>query len=246
MQRFENRVVLITGAATGIGLASVQRIRSEGGIVYAGMLEIPSDVDFAGAEPVVLDVTDEAQWQAVVARIIEQHGHIDVLVNNAGIRESNLAENTPLEQWHRLVDTNLMGAFIGCKTVIPFMRENGGGAIVNLSSITGIRGVRNMVAYSASKGGVITMTASLAIDHAADNIRINAVCPGAVETPMISELLQIGNDEAAARERMAATHVLNRIAKPSEIASVIAFLASDDASFMTGLSIPVDGGRSIR
>jgi NAD(P)-dependent dehydrogenase (short-subunit alcohol dehydrogenase family) len=246
MQRFESKVVLVTGAGTGIGLATVYRIRSEGGIVFAGMLDVPEGVDFADAEPLLLNVTDEVQWQSVVSRIVERHGRLDVLVNNAGIRESNLAENTPLEQWYRLMDTNLMGIFLGCKTVIPVMRANGGGSIVNLSSITGIRGVKNMAAYSASKGGVVSLTASLALDHATDNIRVNAVCPGAIQTPMIEALLGAADDKDQATERMAATHVLNRIGQPAEVASVIAFLASEDASFMTGLAIPVDGGRSIR
>jgi meso-butanediol dehydrogenase / (S,S)-butanediol dehydrogenase / diacetyl reductase len=246
MQRFENKIILITGAGTGIGLATVRRIQAEGGTVIASMRDIPADVDFGGAKPVQLDVTDEKQWVRVVGDIVDQHGRIDVLVNNAGIRETNLAENTTLEQWHRLVDTNLMGEFIGCKTVIPVMRRNGGGAIVNVSSITGIRGVRKMAAYSASKSGIISLTSSLALDHAPDNIRVNAVCPGAIETPMLATLIDEAADRQAAVQRMVDVHPLGRLGRPEEVASVIAFLASDDASYLTGIAIPVDGGRSIR
>jgi meso-butanediol dehydrogenase/(S,S)-butanediol dehydrogenase/diacetyl reductase len=246
MSRFDNSIVLITGAGTGIGLATTRRIRAEGGTVIASMLDIPGDVDFAGAQTVQLDVTDDRQWEQVVSTIVAEHGRIDVLINNAGIRETNLAEDTSLEQWHRLVNTNLMSVFLGCRTVIPIMRRGGGGAIVNVSSITGIRGVRKMAAYSASKSGIVALTASLALDHAPDNIRVNAVCPGAIETPMLATLLDEAADREAAVERMIGTHPIGRLGRPEEVASVIAFLASDDASFLTGLSIPVDGGRSIR
>ncbi len=246
LARFDDKIVLVTGAAGGIGLETVKRIQSEGGTVYAGVLSSQMDDGLEGATPIAIDVTQPEQWAQAIQQIIQTYGRIDVLVNNAGIRESNLAEDTPSEQWHRLLDTNLMSAFNGCAAVIPHMRENGGGAIVNLSSITGIRGTRTMVAYSASKGGIVSMTSSLALDHAGDNIRVNCVCPGAILTPMVESMLDESDDRDGAVERLKANHPLLRIGRPEEVASVIAFLASDDASYMTGLAIPVDGGRSIR
>lgn len=245
MKRFANKVVLVTGASTGIGLATVDRIASEGGRIYAGYrLARP---DGAGsAVPVSLDVTSESDWTAAIALVLEKEGRLDVLINNAGIRESGLVEETTLEQWYRLIDVNLTSIFLGCRAAVPALRAAGGGAIVNVGSITGIRGTEAMVAYSASKSGVVSMTSSLALDLAPDNIRVNAVCPSSVETRMVTDWLDSASDSAAARARVLAKHPIGRIGQPHEVASVIAFLASDDASFMTGLSIPVDGGRSIR
>jgi NAD(P)-dependent dehydrogenase (short-subunit alcohol dehydrogenase family) len=246
MNRFENQIILVTGASGGIGRATVQRIQSEGGTVCAGVLESQLGDDLAGADPILLDVTDESQWAAAIETIRARYGKLNVLVNNAGIRASGYAEETSLEQWYKAIDSNLTSIFLGCRAAIPLIRESGGGAIVNLGSITGIRGIERMVAYSASKSGVISMTSSLAMDHAKDNIRVNAVCPGAIRTPMVTSLLDEDDDPAAAEARMVAKHPIGRIAEPEEVASVIAFLASSDASFVTGMSIPVDGGRSIR
>jgi meso-butanediol dehydrogenase/(S,S)-butanediol dehydrogenase/diacetyl reductase len=246
LQRFDQKVVLITGAATGIGNATVQRLCAEEAIVCAGILDSQRDAELHGATPVVLDVTDEEQWQRAVDEVVSHYGRLDVLVNNAGIRRSGLAEETTLAQWQHIIDTNLKGTFLGCRAVIPIMREQGGGAIVNVSSITGIQGTPRMVAYSASKSGIVTMTASLAIDHAQDNIRINAVCPGAIDTGLLDDYIAEADDRVAMTKRIEANHPMGRIGRPEEVASVIAFLASDDASFMTGLAIPVDGGRSVR
>jgi NAD(P)-dependent dehydrogenase (short-subunit alcohol dehydrogenase family) len=244
VKRFANKVVLITGASTGIGLATVERIASEGGRIYAGYRQAgPAGV--GGAVPVKLDVTREADWAHALAFVLEKEGRLDILINNAGARDSGTVENTTLEQWYRLIDVNLTSTFLGCRAAVPALRI-GGGAIVNVGSITGIRGTEAMVAYSASKSGVVSMTSSLALDLAPDNIRVNAVCPAAIETRMVTDWLDSEKDTSAARARVLAKHPIGRIGRPEEVASVIAFLASDDASFMTGLSIPVDGGRSIR
>lgn len=245
MQRFENKVVLITGASTGIGEKLVERIESEGGRVFAGFRSSKS-THVSSAVPIALDVTDETQWSAAIDKVMRDAGRLDVLVNNAGVRESGLAEETTLDQWRRLIDLNLTSTFLGCRAAIPVMRKGGGGAIVNVGSITGIRGTENMVAYSASKSGIVSMTSSLALDHAKDNIRVNAVCPAAIRTRMVTDWLSQASDPDAAEAVVRAKHPIGRIGRPEEVASVIAFLASDDASFITGLSIPVDGGRSIR
>lgn len=246
MQRFDDKIILITGAATGIGLSTVQRIRAEGGMVYAGVLSLETEVDFAGAEQIILDVTDEQQWQQAIRHIMDAQGRLDVLINNAGIRESNPIEDTSIEQWQRVIDVNLSSVFLGCKAALPALRQSESGAIVNLGSITGIRSVSNMIAYSTSKSGITALTSSLAIDLAKDNIRVNAVCPGAIGTQMVTSLIDESDNPDEREAQIMANHPLGRIGRPDEVASVIAFLAGEDASFMTGLSIPVDGGRSIR
>ncbi|MBY4592594.1 SDR family NAD(P)-dependent oxidoreductase [Rhizobium redzepovicii] len=244
MQRFANKVALVTGASTGIGLESIKRIREEGGTVFAAHRRGKIDID--GVASVSLDVTDEENWARAITEVVATAGRLDILVNNAGVRESGSVEETSLEQWHRLIDTNLTSIFLGCRAAVPAIRQAGGGAIVNVGSITGIRGTENMVAYSASKSGVTSMTSSLALDLARDNIRVNAVCPAAIRTRMVTTWLDSADDTDAAEAVVLAKHPIGRIGRPDEVASVIAFLASDDASFMTGMSIPVDGGRSIR
>jgi NAD(P)-dependent dehydrogenase (short-subunit alcohol dehydrogenase family) len=245
MERFAGKVVLVTGASTGIGLESIRRIQAEGGRVYAGHRGA-GQRDLGRAIPVVLDVTKEADWDAAMAIIVRQEGRLDVLINNAGARESGSIEDTTLDQWHRLIDVNLTSCFLGCRAAVPAIRRSGGGSIVNVGSITGIRGTENMVAYSASKSGIVSMTASLALDLAKDQIRVNAVCPAAIRTRMVTSWLANEKNPDAAEAAVLLKHPIGRIGRPEEVASVIAFLASDDASFMTGLSIPVDGGRSIR
>ncbi|QFI68724.1 SDR family NAD(P)-dependent oxidoreductase [Sinorhizobium alkalisoli] len=244
MQRFANKVALITGASTGIGLETIKRIRDEGGTVFAAHRR--GKIDIESVASVSLDVTDEENWARAIAEVVAAAGRLDILVNNAGARESGAVEETSLEQWHRLIDTNLTSIFLGCRAAVPAIRQAGGGAIVNVGSITGIRGTENMVAYSASKSGVTSMTSSLALDLARDNIRVNAVCPAAIRTRMVTNWLDAAEDTDAAEAVVLAKHPMGRIGRPDEVASVIAFLASDDASFMTGMSIPVDGGRSIR
>jgi NAD(P)-dependent dehydrogenase (short-subunit alcohol dehydrogenase family) len=246
MKRFAGKVVLVTGASTGIGLETIFRIQEEGGVVYAAHRRKQPDIDFRGARALRLDVTNEQEWRAAIDQIVNESGRLDVLVNNAGIRESGTIEETDLKLWYHLIDTNLTSTFLGCRAAVPAIRRSGGGAIVNVGSITGIRGTENMVAYSASKSGVVAMTSSLALDLAKDNIRVNAVCPAAIRTRMVTGWLSQSPDQAAAEAALVRKHPLGRIGEAWEVASVIAFLASDDAGFMTGLSIPVDGGRSIR
>ncbi|MFB2553725.1 SDR family NAD(P)-dependent oxidoreductase [Ensifer soli] len=244
MQRFAGKVVLVTGASTGIGLETIRRIRDEGGTVFAAHRR--GQLDIEDVRSVHLDVTDETDWNGAIADIVREAGRLDVLVNNAGVRESGLVEETSLDQWRRLIDTNLTSIFLGCRAAVPAIRRSGGGAIVNVGSITGIRGTENMAAYSASKSGVTSFTSSMALDLARDNIRVNAVCPAAIRTRMVTGWLESTPDSEALEAAVVAKHPIGRIGQPEEVASVIAFLASEDASFMTGLSIPVDGGRSIR
>ena len=246
MRRFEGRVALVTGAGSGIGLATARRLAEEGATVVAALEAEGQRAATAGLEAALLDVRDEADWQRVVADVAARHGRLDVLVNNAGVHFHGTAEETGRADWDRIMAVNLYGTFLGCRAAIPELRRGGGGAIVNLASINSIRGNSRMVAYSASKGGVMALTMALALDHSADSIRVNCVCPGSIDTAMVRGLFETAHDPEALRQAMLAKHPIGRMARPEEVAAVIAFLASDDASFMTGLAVPVDGGRSIR
>lgn len=244
--RFNNKVALVTGAGSGIGLATARRLAGEKATVIAAVLEEGQRDELSDLDVVTLDVRSEEMWDRTIAHLEGTYNGLDVLVNNAGIHRRGTAERTSYELWSEVMDVNAWGTVLGCKKAIPLMRKRGGGAIVNLSSINALAGVPNMLAYNASKGAIKTLTMSLAMEHVGENIRVNCVCPGAVKTPILDEILDEAPDRSAIVEMMVAKHPIGRIATPDEIASVIAFLASDDASFMTGLAVPIDGGRSVR
>ena len=241
--RLKDRVVIVTGARTGIGAATVARLAAEGALVVATARDAEA-LDGAGALQVSLDVTDPAAWDACVAAVRGRFGRIDGLVNNAGARASGRVAETDDDLWEEMLRTNLTSVFYGCRAVVPALVR--GGAIVNVGSITGIRGTENMVAYSASKSGITTLTASVALDCAAAGIRVNAVCPAAIDTRMVGDWLNGEPDPDAAARAVVAKHPMGRIGRPEEVAGTIAFLLSDDAGFITGQSIPVDGGRGVR
>ncbi len=243
MRRFEGKVALVSGAEGGIGGPTMARLAAEGATVWAAVL--PGMEAPAGHPSVELDVTSEEHWAAALDTVVESSGRLDVLVNCAGILGIGTAEDTNLDQWRRVLDVNLTGVFLGCRAAVGHMRRGGGGSIVNLSSFAGLRGLVGMVSYATSKGGVVTLTQSLAKDHATDGIRVNAVCPGAVNTPMVAEVLARAEDPVVRREQMTEGYFIERLAEPTEIAATIAYLASDDASFITGQALPVDGGRTI-
>ena len=227
-------------------MSTAKRIASEGGIVVAGILDDTQANAVSDFHPIMLDVRDERAWESALESIKSEFGGIDVLVNNAGISPTGTAEETSPELWDEVMAVNLRGSFLGCQKSIPLMRSRGGGAIVNLASINGIRGNRRLVAYAATKGAIISMTMSLALDHAQDNIRVNCICPATIDTEMARGMMAEAPDTALVEKLMIEKHPIGRIARPEEVAATIAFLASEDASFMTGLAIPVDGGRSIR
>lgn len=243
------KVALVSGAAGGIGLEAVKALR-EAGATVAAAVETESQAAQAHAQGFnharTLDVRSEDDWKACVAWVEQEFGRLDILVNNAGVLREASAEATDLDMWNLVHDVNLKGVFLGCKAAIPVLRKDGGGTIVNVASIDGIRGNYNHVAYSASKGGVVALTRSLALDLAPDNIRVNAVCPGTVDTPMVAAMMSNAESHEAAMEVSRQKHPIGRIGQPAEIAEVIAFLAGPASSFMTGMAVPVDGGRSIR
>ncbi len=246
MARFKEKVALITGAGSGIGLATALRLGSEGATVIAGIVDDGQRAATAGFEPVILEVRSEADWDRALGAIDARHGGLDVLVNCAGIHRAGGAADTSRELWGEVLEVNLWGSFLGCQKAIPAMRRRGGGAIVNLASIAALTGVPGAIAYAASKGGVLTMTMALAVEVAHERIRVNCVCPGAIDTPILDAIIARAPDPAAFRSALGAKHPMDRLGSADEVAAAIAFLASDDASFMTGLAIPVDGGRSIR
>jgi NAD(P)-dependent dehydrogenase (short-subunit alcohol dehydrogenase family) len=236
----------VTGAGSGIGLATARRLAAENANVVAVVFDEAQQTAVAGLDSVALDVRSDEGWNEVVAYVERAYDGLDILVNSAGINLRGTAEDTTREIWDEVMDVNAWGTLLACKKVIPLMRKRGGGAIVNLSSINALAGIPNMIAYNASKGAIRAITSSLAMEHVGENIRVNCVCPGAVDTPILDDIVSDSPDRALREREMAAKHPVGRIAAPDEIANVIVFLASEDASFMTGLAVPVDGGRSAR
>ncbi|HKX79519.1 MAG TPA: SDR family NAD(P)-dependent oxidoreductase [Novosphingobium sp.] len=252
--RLENKVAIITGAAGGIGAATASKLASEGAMIVA------TDVQFERVEAVAdairstggralavqHNVGSEADWKAVIDSAVSEFGRIDILVNNAGIADKDglvesQADTTGIEDWDRVIDINLKGVFLGVRQVIPVMKDAGGGAIVNISSIAAIVGNGGPFAYSASKGGVRSLTKHLATSYGKFKIRANSVHPGLVLTPMVQADLE-NPDLARMLEMMIP---LGRGAQPEEVADAILFLASDEASYITGAELVIDGGAVI-
>ena len=222
--------VLVTGAGSGIGAAVARRFADDGFDITVADLRPDETARELGATAIALDVRDEAQVAPAMAGV-------DVLVNVAGIGSTTNAPDTPLEVWEDVFAVNARGTFLCCKHAIPGMRERGGGAIVNVASIAGLVGLRNRAAYCASKGAVIALTRALAVDHVTDGIRVNAVCPGTVDSPWVRRLVE---DAGESLEALRARQPLGRLGTPEEIADAVLYLAT--AEFATGTILTVDGG----
>jgi 2-keto-3-deoxy-L-fuconate dehydrogenase len=235
--RFTGRRALVTGAGSGIGAAVARSLHAGGAdVVLADVRAGPVEelaADLAErATGIPLDVRDEDAVRDAV-------GEVDVLANVAGIGSTTTAPDTPLELWEDVFAVNARGTFLCCKHAIPGMAARGGGSIVNIASVGGLVGLRNRAAYCASKGAVIALTRALAVDHVKEGVRVNAVCPGTVDSPWVRRLVEeVGEslDDLRARQPM------GRLGTPDEIAEAVAYLASDDAGFVTGTAFVIDGG----
>ena len=244
MGRLEMQVCVVTGVASGLGRAIAGELATEGAVVIGCDID-----DEGGAETMAgigeyrhADVSREAEVEALLAAVVERHGHLHVMVNNAAIQiEEELAE-TSEEQLDRVLGTNLKGVFFGCKHAVRQMTPAGGGTIVNIASILALVGDGILAAYCAAKGGVLGITRATAVQYGAAGIRCNAVCPGDIDTPLVQAYFDTAADPAALRAEISAEYPLGRIAQPQEIARAVVFLASDDSSFMSGQPLVVDGG----
>ncbi|MBI1737226.1 MAG: SDR family oxidoreductase [Candidatus Rokubacteria bacterium] len=247
-QRFEGKVAVVTAGGAGIGAATAARLAAEGAAVVVGDLSgrraaaVAEAITAAGGSAIGLkmDAADEGAVQATLDLAIRSYGRLDVLFNNAGLADPAPLEDTLLESWNRVLAVCLTSTFLGIKRAVPLLRRHGGGAIVNTASISGLGGDIGLSSYNAAKAGVINLTRAAAVEYAPLGIRVNCVCPGAIDT-RAPELLA-GPRADQLRRAHAEAHPLGRLGHPDEVARAVLFLASDEASFITGTSIVVDGG----
>ena len=245
--RLLGKVTIIAGAASGQGAEEALLFAREGAKVVATDIQLEllekvvAEINSTGGEAIAVshNVTSSEEWQNVVDQAIQSFGKVDILINNAGVTGpiGQTIEDIDEKTWNFVLDINTRGPFLGMKAVIPHMRENGGGSIINISSLSGIYGIGN-AAYNSSKGGLRTLTKNVALDYAKHNIRVNSVHPGTIETPMIAQF----TEDPTSREYALSTIPLNRLGQPTDVAYAALFLASDESQFVTGIELVVDGG----
>ena len=245
--RLQDRVAIVTGGGSGIGLATVRRFAEEGAKVV--VVDVSDESGRAAAEEVDslyirCDVTDQDQVEAMVGQAKETYGSVDIAFNNAGISppDDDSILDTGLDAWRRVQEVNLTSVYLCCKAVLPYMRAQGRGSIINTASFVAVMGAAtSQISYTASKGGVLAMSRELGVQFAREGIRVNALCPGPVDTPLLRELFAKDPERAARR----LVHIpVGRFADPTEIANAVLFLASDESSFVTASTFLVDGGIS--
>jgi len=250
-RRLVGRRAIVTGAGAGIGRAIALRFAAEGARVMV------ADLDADAAEAVArdlgppafsheVDVSSEDSAAAMIARASEEWGGLDVLVNNAGIGIAATTPDTDAADWRRVLDVCLTGTFFSMKHAIPVIRDSGGGAIINMSSVAALVGVSDRAAYCAAKGGILALTRAAAIDHVSEGVRVNCIAPGTVDTPWVQRITSGYDDPGAARSAMEERQPHGRLVSPEEIAAMAAYLASDEAASVIGAAMVVDGGMTAR
>jgi 2-keto-3-deoxy-L-fuconate dehydrogenase len=252
MFSLKRKTALVTGAGSGIG-AAIARLFAEAGAhvfvtdrVEKSARDVQQMITEAGhhADFCVLDIADKEQCKSVAARVLGEARHLDILINNAGIGHVGTLATTEVSDLDRVCSVNVRGTFLVTKAFLPSMLARSSGVIVNIASIAGVLGVRDRLAYTVSKHAVVGLTRAMAVDHAREGIRINAICPGRVETPWVKERLREYPDPRKAYEEMCATQPMGRMGQPEEIAAAALYLASDEAAFVTGATLTPDGGWS--
>ena len=244
--RLEDKVAIITGAASGIGRATAKLFAEHGAKIVVADIDQDGgnhtivDIQDSGGDAIFVqtDVTIAEDTVRMVQETVKRYEKLDILFNNAGIAMRLPVADLPEADWHRCLDVNLTGVYLCAKAAIPEMQKNRGGSIINMSSIYGIVGADVRAAYVASKGGVTNLTRGMALDYAQDNIRVNCICPGFVETPLVAGVVKT----PAEYRKLADKHPMRRLGQPEEIAYGALYLASDESAFVTGIALPIDGG----
>lgn len=248
--RLKNKVALVTGGGTGIGRACAELFAREGAaVVVSGrrsepLQEVQRGIAAAGGRALAhsCDVSRAADVEGLIAHAVKEFGALSVVVNNAGLWMAATAEETSEADWDALMNVNLKGVFLVSRAAIPVLRRAGGGSIINIGSILGLVGMKRRVAYAASKGGVTLLTKAMALDLGSDNIRVNCICPGIVETAMVRDVLGQSPDPEVERRRRIEQLAVGRIGQPEDVAHLALYLASDESAWMTGAAIPLDAG----